>query len=87
MANDKKILDACCGYTESNINFSGEGLITNVEVKDGYEHDGDYLEITVFHQEQKLAEISMLASSRSGWGYGAISTLLIGTAEITSVEW
>lgn len=82
--------DQCaCTYAGGEIAFHGEGVITKVETVSedaGEDNPPATLKVTVFHENEKLAEIDMEAGS-SGWRYGSTCTLLIGEDEIAEVVW
>lgn len=66
----------CCGFTELEtkllIKEGVEPVITAIECEDvPYEYDGEKAVVRFFGMDKLIAEVEALASSGSGWCYGA----------------
>lgn len=79
----------CCGYAEVDINLKDfdEGIITDARVSRNINLCNETLSLTIFHEEQTMADIDMEAGSGSGWSYGACAILYLDKEELERVEW
>ena len=67
----------CCGYANFELNMlysendERNPIVTNIEYENRDYHDGDAFVITFYGENKEFATIEGIASSGSGWMYGA----------------
>lgn len=86
----------CCGYSSVDANLlidkadlSRNPIITKIVNNENEDGSSESVLITLFGEYKPIAEISAVAGSGSGWGYGAAVTLKCKPLEIDEgiVSW